>query len=358
LFSFRLKIFTFTSINSLCIFIFDSKGAYLRQTKMKRTNKLGKTMKKFCKLTEGLAHKDCPDNCAKKITKEISKDRIRILERYKSQINLKKEQRDNLYFFWIMEEGFKSESLKYKDEQYFEIAEYDEKKAMKECEFIRMKFADEPDDPDPEGKGDIMKLRDCLKQMRKRKEEGRFSPLIKPKPISEIEAYLPSKEYFGSDIKFKNLRNKIENLIAMGVEPNNEILNKLRKNHCLYLKEEYKNFDIVADLWDSIEKEKEYIGQTREFNRSFTEQQALKGKRTKERQKPFKLNMFQVKAAQKMGIINKREARILKYRFNLEGNGTKSLYSIARWLGMSHTNVRNIEIKALKKMQAHMGQIK
>jgi len=357
--SFLLKVFTFTSINSLCIFIFDWKGAFLRQTKMKRTNKLSKVKKKFCKLTEGLAHKDCPDNCPKKITKEISKDRIRILERYESQINLKKEQRDNLYFFWVMDEGFKSEPLKYKDIKYFEIGEYDEKKAMKECAFIRMKFADELDNPDPEGEGDIMKLRDCLRQMRKRKEEGRFVKRINPKPISEIEAYPFGKEFFGSDIKFKRLKDEIEDLIAKDVNKNNKTLRELRKNYHLYKKDENKDFDIVGTLWDWIKKDKKFIKQERKVNRLFKKQQPLKGRRTIKRPKPFdEFSISLVLAAKEKEIITGEEARILKYRYNLEGNGIRSLRLIAGWLGISHTNVRNIEIKALKKMKEHIREIK
>ncbi len=315
---------------------------------MKRTNKLSKVKKKFCKLTEGLAHKDCPDNCPKKIIKEISKDRIRILERYESQINLKKEQRDNLYFFWVMDEGFKSEPLKYKDGKYFEIEEYDEKKAMKECTFIRMKFADEPDNPNPEGEGDIMKLRDCLRQMRKRKKEGRFVTQIEPKPISEIEAYPSSKEIFGSDITYNHLKNKIENLIALNINWNNKILRDLQNKYS-----RYKKKDIEA-VWDFVEKDKEFIKQTRKLNRLFSEHQFLKGKRTKEIKKPFKFNMSQVLIARKMKIISPEEARVLRFRYNLEGQGTKSLRLIAGWLEVSHTTVRNIENMALKKMKEHI----
>lgn len=314
---------------------------------------------KVCKITRGLAHEDCPDDCQTKERKELPLNRIS--KKYKLKMPI-----DNLYVHWVMESGFKSRDGK-----------YDVERALDKCKFISKKFsiAANPEDSgnpfaeDPYSESDyekidiserhnIMELRKCINRINGYKKEGAFVFPIEPKPVSVIEAYLPSKEFFGSDIKSKNLNTKIKNLIASGVNKNNKILGKLRKDHHLK-KNKDENLDIVNSQWDWIEKDKKFIKQTRELDRLFSEQQPLKGRKTIKRPKPFdEFSISLVLAAKEKEIITGEEAGILKYRYGLEDQEVKSLRLIAGWLGISHTNVRNIEIKALKKMKEHIGEIK
>jgi len=332
---------------------------------MKKKNKLEKIEAKVCKITDGLAHKDCPDDCPMNVRRKVRREvPINRISKYKFKIN-----RDNLYVHWVVESGFK-----------FKNGKYNIEKALDKCKFISKKFSIAPnpedpgnlfsEDPYPEsdyeksdiyGRHNIMELRKCINRINEYKKKGLFVFPIKPKPISVKEAYLPSKEYFGSDIKFKRLKDEIENLIARGVERTNKILNKLRKNHCLYLKDEYKNFDIVGNLWDSIDsskKEKKFIKQKRELDRLLSEHQPLKRKRIKGMKKPFQFNMSQVLVAREMEIITPKESQVLKFRYNLKDQGTKTLMWIAGLLGKSHTTIRNMENNALKKMKEHMSKIK
>ncbi len=54
------------------------------------------------------------------------------------------------------------------------------------------------------------------------------------------------------------------------------------------------------------------------------------------------------------GLLDSREIQVLRHRFSLTGCGTKSLRYVSNLLGISHTAVRNIEIRALKKLKAYL----
>lgn len=308
-------------------------------TNMKNTNELEMIEKKFCKLTRGFAHKHCPNDCPKKVTIKVAGNELS--KEYKLRIN-----RDRLYVYWVMEKGFKSEDGK-----------YEVKKAMKECEFIRRAVYDRVTNSNSlQLNYEHRILKKLLKQVRNSLEKSTVE-VIDPEPKSEIEAYRSSREYFAdiSDVRFNRLCEKIEDLIILdGKKWNKEISAELSDKFHLYRNDK----EIIKYFWDSqLEKYKKMshdeIEQLREIikNRS-----PSKGAKKKEKERPFKFNRHNLLLALEKEIINKREARVLEYRFGLDGGGTRSLRLIAGWLEKSHTTIRNTEKGALQKMEDYMHQ--
>lgn len=52
-----------------------------------------------------------------------------------------------------------------------------------------------------------------------------------------------------------------------------------------------------------------------------------------------------------LGTITEKEAKILTMRFNLDGNGFQTLASIGKYFGVSQERIRQVEIKALRKLR-------
>ena len=52
-----------------------------------------------------------------------------------------------------------------------------------------------------------------------------------------------------------------------------------------------------------------------------------------------------------LGTLNEREARILKLRFGLTGDGSRTLEEVGRVFGVTRERIRQIEAKALRKLR-------
>jgi len=293
------------------------------KSNMKNINKLEDAEKKFCKLTRGFTHEDCPDDCPHKVIKKIPENNV------PTEYKLRTD-RDNLYIYWVMERAFKLEDEKY------EI-----KRAMEECKFIKLA-----------GYIKDKTLRKLLTRVGNSLAKNAVK-VIDPEPKSEIEAYRIYKEFYGdiSHETHNTLCSKIRDLMIIeGKKWNKEISRVLQK--ASHLSGEDKK--IIKYWWDWIRSE-EYEKMSRNEIDLLREikkiRGPLKGVRNEERKKPFKFNKYDLSSALKKEIIDTREYMILECRFNLDGKGIRSLRLIAGWLKVSHTTVRNIEIKALKKMQ-------
>ncbi len=306
---------------------------------MKNTKELEIIEKNFCKLTRGFAHKHCPNNCPKKVTIKVVGDELS--KEYKLRIN-----RDRLYVYWVMERGFKSEDGKY------EI-----KKALRECEFIRQAVYDRQTDLNClQENYEHRILKKLLKQVKNSLGKSTVE-VIDPEPKSEVEAYRSSREFFVdiSNVRLNRLCEKIEDLIILdGKKWNEEISTELSNKFHLYGNDK----EIIKYFWDTqLEKYKKMshdkIEQLREINKK---RSPSRGTQKKEKERTFKFNKYNLLLALEKEIINKREARVLEYRFGLDGGGTRSLRLIAGWLEKSHTTIRNIEKAALQKMEDYMHQ--
>jgi hypothetical protein len=260
---------------------------------------------------------------------------------YKLRIN-----RDRLYVYWVMERGFKSEDGKY------EI-----NKALRECEFIRQAVYDRKTDLNClQENYEHRILKKLLKQVKNSLEKSTVE-VIDPEPKSEVEAYRSSREFFVdiSNVRLNRLCEKIEDLIILdGKKWNEEISTELSNKFHLYGNDK----EIIKYFWDTqLEKYKKMshdkIEQLREINKN---RSPSRGTQKKEKERTFKFNKYNLLLALEKEIINKREARVLEYRFGLDGGGTRSLRLIAGWLEKSHTTIRNIEKAALQKMEDYMHQ--
>lgn len=159
------------------------------------------------------------------------------------------------------------------------------------------------------------------------------------------------------------LKDEIENLILEDKDLNNEVSRELQRNCHLY--EEFKKVygdpkKIIEEEWKQTEKDlKRMTPEELSSLRFFKEQQSSKETRIKEGPKPFdEFNMSLVLAAKINKLISRKEALILKYRYNSEGHRINSLRLVAGWLGVSHTTVKNFEKRALKKIQEKVSSLK
>jgi len=237
-----------------------------------------------------------------------------------------KMPKKNLEISRIMDNKYKRENGK-----------YNIKKALDECEFIRNSISDKPNEPlyaRENNLEDQLRLQKLLAQVKK-----------------SIEKKIV-KECFPRIKPYNRLSNGIENLIVQG-EWNKKNIMELKKSCHLYGDE---GREVTKEFHERISKalKPKVISQLRLFKK----QQPLKGRRTIKRPKPFdKFSISLVLAAKEKEIITGEEARILNYRYGLDDQGIRSLRLIEGWLGISHTSVRNIEIKALKKMKEHIREI-
>lgn len=274
--------------------------------------------REFCKRNDKLAN----NGCIEKVRRVVPKDEIFKVCEFHKKLKIKKE---NLKVFLIVENKYKLEN-----------GSYDLKGAL-ESKFIRKQVPTEPNMPDENDSGDREKLSKLLYRIKKQKEK-RILKEIFPRPRT-----------------INRLCDEIENLIIQGEHWNKKTLRKLQRICHLYGDDKEE----IEKYWNRISKD--FKGMTPEQIsqlRLFKKQQPLKGRRTIKRLKPFdEFNIYLVLTAKKKGIINGREARILKYRYNLEDQGTKSLRLIAGWLGISHTSVRNIEKRAIKKLQKNKNEL-
>jgi len=310
---------------------------------MKNTNELEIIEKKFCKLTRGFAHESCPNDCPEKVTIKVARNELS--KEYKLRISI-----DRLYVYWVMERGFKSEDGKYAI-----------KKALDKCDVIRQAVAKRRTELNCfQENYEHRILKKLLKQVKNSLEKSAVEVLkkrtIDPETKSEIETYRSSREFFIdiSNVKFNRLCEKIKDLIILdGKKWNEEISTELSDKFHLYGNDK----EIIKYFWDIQleeyeEMSRDEIEQLREINKN---RSPSKGAQKKEKEKPFKFNRHNLLLALEKEIINKREARVLKYRFGLDGGGTRSLKLIAGWLGKSHTTIRNIEKGALQKMEDYFG---
>ena len=159
------------------------------------------------------------------------------------------------------------------------------------------------------------------------------------------------------------LRDKIENFILEGKDLNNKVSRELQRNCHLY--EEFKKVygdpkKIIEEEWKKTSEDLNRMTPEEISSlRFFKEQQSSEEKRIKEGPKPFdEFNMSLVLAAKINKLISRKEALILKYRYNLEGHRINSLRLVAGWLGVSHTTVRNAEKRALKRIQGETSFLK
>ena len=271
--------------------------------------------REFCKRTDKLAH----NRCIEKIIRRVPKDKVFELCEFHKKLRTKKE---NIEIYRIMEDKYKAKNGKYKI-----------KEALR-CKFIAKKICEDPNEPYLE---DYQKLGRLLYRVKRQKEKQIL------------------KEIFPRPRTINRLCDEIENLIIQGEHWNKKTLRKLQRSCHLYGDDKEK----IEEDWKRISEDfkgitPEQISQLRLFKKH----QPLKGRRTIKRPKPFdEFNIYLVLTAKKKGIINGREARILKYRYNLEDQGIKSLRLIAGWLGISHTSVRNIENRALKKLQKNKNEL-
>lgn len=295
---------------------------------MKDKTKLSKIEKVFCERSGKLAHY----GCLVFIKRQVPKNRIFETCSFHKKPKTKKEK-----IYYRVENKYKLKD-----------GRHDLGKALKE-KFIRKQAPWESHEPDPDDDGDPQKLSKLFYQAKKS---------IKKR----IE-----KEYFPKAHTFNRLNDKIENLILEGMDLNDKVSRELQRSCSMYggFKKIYGDpKKIIEEKWKKASEE--VRAQTEALTpeqmthlRLFKKQQLLKGRRTIKRPKPFdEFSISMVLAAKEKEIITREEARILNYRYGLEGQGTKSLSMIAGLIGVSHTTVRNIENKALKKMKEHMEEIK
>lgn len=159
------------------------------------------------------------------------------------------------------------------------------------------------------------------------------------------------------------LRDEIENLILEGKDLNNEVIRELQRNCHLYgdFKKVYgEPKKIIEEQWkETTEDLNRMTPEEISSLRFFKDQQSSKEKRIKEGPKPFdEFNMSLVLAAKINKLISRKEALVLKYRYNLEGHRINSLSLVAGWLEVSHNTVRNYEKRALKKIQEKASFLK
>ena len=238
------------------------------------------------------------------------------------------------------------------DKYKLKNGKHDLKKALKE-KFIREQVLTESNLSDSDSSGDPQKLSKLIYLVKK--SIGRH--------ILKIIFYR---------LKTMNkLHDEIKDLTLEGKVLNNKVLEKLIEKHHLYgeyFKEIYGDpKKIIKEYSKSYSEEirkmpPEEIKPLRLFKEEIKllkEQRSSMKRRIRERPKPFEFNESHVSADREEGILNKREYLVLIYRYNLGGQrGTNSLRLVANWLGISHTAVRNNEIRALKKMKDHMEEIK
>lgn len=275
------------------------------------------TEREFCVRTGQLAH----TGCLKKNTKIVPKDRFYELCEFHKKLKISKK---NYKIYQIMENKFKGEDGK-----------YNLNKALEECEFIRKKICEDPKDPSVEDKTRLGRL---LYRVKKQLEKRLL------------------KELFPKIQTINRLSEEMENLIINDESLNKHTFRTLQRKYGLY----GDNKDKIKKYWERKSEDInvftfEGINQLRLFKK----QTPPESRRKIERRRPFaEFNLSFVLAAKEKGIINSREVNILKYRYGLDGQGVKSLRLISGWRGISHTTVRNIETKALKKIKDQIEEIK
>lgn len=282
----------------------------------------------FCKRTGKLAHYGCFET----IKRKVPKDKVFEICSLHKKLRIKKEK---IEIYYRVEDKYKLKNGK-----------HDLIKALKE-KFIREQVLTESNLPDSDGSGDPQKLSKLIYQVKK-----------------SIERHILKKIIFYRLKTMNKLHDEIKDLFLEGKVLNNKVLEELIKKHHLY-GEYFK--EIYGDPKKIIkEYSKSYSEEIRKMPpeeikplRLFKEQRSSVKRRIRERPKPFEFNESHVSAAREEGILSKREYLVLIYRYNLGGQrGTNSLRLVANWLGISHTAVRNNEIRALKKMKDHMEEIK
>lgn len=159
------------------------------------------------------------------------------------------------------------------------------------------------------------------------------------------------------------LKNEIENLILEGKDLNNKISREIQRKCHLYgkIKEIYgEPKKIIEETWKSVSEDlKKRTPKEVNHLRLLKKQFSLIKKRSIIGPKPFdEFNESIVLAAEINETINRKEALILKYRYNSEGYRISSLKLVAGWFGISHTTVMNIEKRALKKIQEEFKLLK
>lgn len=289
--------------------------------------KINKVEREFCKRTGKLAH----NGCLEREKKLVPKDKVFEACDFHKKLKISSI---NLEIFLIMENEYKRENGKY------EI-----KRALDENKFIRKAISDYPEDP--------------FAQLHDLEDQGKLERLL-----SRVNKYKKKriiKEFFGSGKMFSRLCDEIRTLIEKGVNLDEKIEGELRSKLRLYKKYEDKDWNIIKDFWEWVFKE-EYEGKTddeirqlSEIRKLLREQKPLEWKKKIDKQKPFKFEMSDLINASSRKVLDEREVRILIYRYSLNGEGTRTLKLIAGWLGISPTIVRNIEFKALRKLQAYLS---
>jgi hypothetical protein len=255
---------------------------------------------------------------------------------------IKKENEEKI--FQIMEDKYKLENGKYAI-----------KKALDECEFIRKLISSHPNessDAKIHNLEDHIKLSKLLYRIKKSKE--------KQKKAEEKQIL---KRIFYRTKTLNQLYEDIESKILNGEMINNKNYRELIRERHLYgdIKKIYGDpKNIIKEYWNRVIKDlKRMTPKEIEGLKFLKKQQSIKMRVKKEGPNPFdEFNMDLVLAARLTETINKKEALILKYRYNLKGHRINSLKLIAGWLGVSHTTVRNIEKRALKKIQENKDKLK
>lgn len=234
---------------------------------------------------------------------------------------------------------------------------YDHQTARKENPFVSYFYR---------GKKSSKRLAGMLWKIEGQIEEG-YLRILDPK--NHPKGYIRAKEIFGNvkgKRSFNNLWDEIEDLILNEEDPKRHSRRLQRKFHkpkeMIFEKEKgvpgsKSLIDVISEPFNKMDPEE--FRREKELNKSLKSQKPLEARRIKERPKPFdKFNVSLVLAAKEKKIIDNREFRVLKFRYNLECQGTKSLRLIAGWLGISHTTVRNIENRAIKKLEENINLLK
>ena len=292
-----------------------------------------KVKREFCALTGRVASDKCPNTEALEVPIDIAFEEC---EFHKLKIDP-----DNLYIYWVIETKYKSVKLVEENGIEKEVVEYDYARAMQEDNLIGSNFR---------GYDAFRKLTNLFNRTKKSVQKSTVR-VVNPKPNDIRDMYGSYKAFFPSRQTADRLFSEIRGRIERGQKLDNKISRSLQMN---YRQPKY----IIEDLWDWM---------LQDYNKLPPEEKALlkefselkgddpkKSRKLKERERPFPFDLTRIENAKRKGYLDPREARILKYRYGLDGQGTRSLQQIGGWLGISHATVRKIEHQALLKMQEYI----
>lgn len=277
----------------------------------------------ICKHSGDIAHDYCPETEIKKISK-ISN--CKTCEQHK-KLNIRL---DRLEMYHILETEYKVEC---KNPNKIRDYKIEFSRAIRECERCKG-FT-------------YKKLRKLYEQVG---ESIRKTAVVinSNEPLAAVAKYRNKREFFGdiSDKTWGRLNQHIRKLIFNGhFRLNNKTNRELQRKFNLYGEKK----DWIKFAWKNITEE--YDKEPSEIQEQLKDSYNFEWPHSKLKtiitEKPFNFDNSTITRALINGCINNKEARILRYRYGLDGGGCYSLRVIANWFGESHTTVNNIIEKAL-----------